>query len=92
MTETKIKWEAAAEEGMTKVRCAVQNHNVLISEGLVSLLDSYRNNFIKCQEYIETIQPQINQFLTFADNVNFQITIFIQLVLNTVHLIFLEAI
>lgn len=70
LTETKIKWEAAAEGGMTKVRCAVQNHNVLISEGLVSLLDTYRINFIKCQEYIETIQPQINQYLTFADNVN----------------------
>lgn len=54
---------------MTKVRDAQSEHNASISISMTALLQSYRASFIAGQEYMESIQPSINAFISYAENV-----------------------
>lgn len=69
--ESKIRWENIAEEGIKRVHRADSLHNYVMAESLASLLQKYRTNFITGQEYMESIQPHINSFFKYAENVIF---------------------
>ena len=54
---------------MTLVRNAQTTHNSSMSASVTDLIQSYRESFIAGQEYMESIQPNINSFITYAEDV-----------------------